>query len=238
MTDYKIAGSCGKGMGIIENKVKSWADIVKKLTHHVEVAQKENAGFFVGGAFSDDVRVDEDLLCRSLLTLDIDKYKSTIDDLEFDLDLMGLGAFVAYSTYSHTSDKPRVRLVLPLSRDVSRDEYRQLSRSFCESYDPSIYDECSYKPNQFMFYPSCAVGGERWALSGEGVALDVDKFLIKSVFDDVVIDESDDDDFTHDLPLNMSDDEVNGLLFAYEAEPLEYDDWLKVGQALHHQYIG
>jgi len=235
---YKIALSCGRGMGIIENKVKSWADIVKKLTHHVEVAEKEKAGFFVGGAFSDDVRVDEDLLCRSLLTLDIDKYTGTIDDLEFDLDLMGLGAFVAYSTYSHTSDKPRVRLVLPLSRDVSRDEYRQLSRSFCESYDPSIYDECSYKPNQFMFYPSCAVGGERWALSGEGAALDVDKFLIKSVFDDVVIDESDDDDFTHDLPLNMSDDEVNGLLFAYEAEPLEYDDWLKVGQALHHQYMG
>ena len=75
-------------------------------------------------------------------------------------------------------------------------------------------------------------------MSGEGAALDVDKFLIKSVFDDVVIDESDDDDFTHDLPLNMSDDEVNGLLFAYEAESLEYDDWLKVGQALHHQYLG
>ena len=245
MTDYKIAVSCGKGMGIIENKVKSWADIVKKLTHHVEVAQKENAGFFVGGAFSDDVRVDEDLLCRSLLTLDIDKYKSTIDDLEFDLDLMGLGAFVAYSTYSHTSDKPRVRLVLPLSRDVSRDEYRQLSRSFCESYDPSIYDECSYKPNQFMFYPSCAVGGERWALSGEGVALDVDTFLFGggvSVFDNVTVDDDDssddDEDFTRDLPLNMSDDEVKGLLFAYGAQGLEYDAWLKVGQALHHQYQG
>jgi len=241
MTDYKIAVSCGKGMGIIENKVKSWADIVKKLTHHVEVAQKENAGFFVGGAFSDDVRVDEDLLCRSLLTLDIDKYTGTIDDLEFDLDLMVLGAFVAYSTHSHTSDKPRVRLVLPLSRDVSRDEYRQLSRSFCESYDPSIYDKCSYKPNQFMFYPSCAVGGERWALSGEGAAVDVDKFLAMgggaSVFDNVTI-EDDDEDFTRDLPLNMSDDEVNGLLFAYQAQGLEYDDWLKVGQALHHQYQG
>ena len=243
MTDYKIAVSCGKGMGIIENKVKSWADIVKKLTHHVEVAEKEKAGFFVGGAFCDDVRVDEYLLCRSLLTLDIDKYKSTIDDLEFDLDLMGLGAFVAYSTHSHTSDKPRVRLVLPLSRDVSRDEYRQLSRSFCESYDPSIYDKCSYKPNQFMFYPSCAVGGERWALSGEGAAVDVDKFLAiddggASVFDNVTIEDDDDEDFTRDLPLNMSDDEVNGLLFAYQAQGLEYDTWLKVGQALHHQYQG
>ena len=55
---------------------------------------------------------------------------------------------------------------------------------------------------------------------------------------DVVSDESDDDDFTRDLPLNMSDDEVKGLLFAYPAEPLAYDDWLKVGQALHHQYKG
>ena len=36
----------------------------------------------------------------------------------------------------------------------------------------------------------------------------------------------------------MSDDEVKGLLFAYPAEPLSYDDWLKVGQALHHQYMG
>ena len=33
-------------------------------------------------------------------------------------------------------------------------------------------------------------------------------------------------DFTRDLPLNMSDDEVKGLLFAYPAEPLAYDDWL------------
>lgn len=173
MNKYKMAVSCGRGMGIVKNTTKTWGDIVKKLSAHVELDNKEKAGFFVGGAFSGEHRVDEDLICRSLLTLDIDKYTGTIDDLEFDLDLMGLGAFVAYSTYSHTSDKPRVRLVLPLSRDVSRDEYRQLSRSFCESYYPSIYDECSYKPNQFMFYPSCAVGGERWALSGEGDAVNV-----------------------------------------------------------------
>ena len=37
----------------------------------------------------------------------------------------------------------------------------------------------------------------------------------------------------------MSDDEVKGLLLAYGASGLEYDDdWLKVGQALHHQYQG
>ena len=24
------------------------------------------------------------------------------------------------------------------------------------------FDECSFKPNQFMFYPSCAVGADKW----------------------------------------------------------------------------
>ena len=53
-----------------------------------------------------------------------------------------------------------------------------------------------------------------------------------------VLEDDDEEDFTRDLPLNMSDDEVKGLLLAYGASGLEYDDWLKVGQALHHQYQG
>ena len=238
-----MAVSCGRGMGIVKNTSKTWGDIVKKLSTHVELDDKEKAGFFVGGEFSSEKRKDEFLVCRSLLTLDIDKYTGTIVDLEFDLDLLGLGAFVAYSTHSHANNAPRVRLVLPLSREVSGVEYRAISEAFCASHDVFTFDECSFKPNQFMFYPSCAVGADKWVMVGDGDAVNVDLFLGGGVIDspcvfDVVSDESDDDDFTRDLPLNMSDDDVKGLLFAYPAEPLAYDDWLKVGQALHHQYMG
>ena len=239
MNKYKIAVSCGKGMGIVKNTTKTWGDIVKKLSTHVELDNKEKAGFFVGGAFSGEHRVDEDLICRSLLTLDIDEYQGgDIDDLSFDLELSGLGAFVAYSTHRHVNNVPRVRLVLPLSREVSGDEYRVISQVFCKTLTLFKFDPCSFKPNQFMFYPCCPVGGDIWVMVGDGDAVNVDLFLTDKddVFD--VDDESDDDDFTRDLPLNMSDDEVKGLLFAYPAEPLAYDDWLKVGQALHHQYIG
>ena len=238
-----MAVSCGRGMGIVKNTSKTWGDIVKKLSAHVELDNKETSGFFVGGAFSGEHRVDEDLICRSLLTLDIDEYQGgDIDDLSFDLELSGLGAFVAYSTHRHVNNIPRVRLVLPLSREVSSDEYRVISQAFCKTLTLFKFDPCSFKPNQFMFYPCCPVGGARWSLSGEGAAVDVDKFLAmggggSSVFDNVTI-EDDDEDFTRDLPLNMSDDEVKGLLFAYQAQGLEYDAWLKVGQALHHQYQG
>ncbi len=239
MTDYKIALSCGRGMGIVKNTSKTWGDIVKKLSAHVELDNKEKAGFFVGGAFSGEHRVDEDLICRSLLTLDIDEYQGgDIDDLSFDLELSGLGAFVAYSTHRHVNNIPRVRLVLPLSREVSSDKYRVISQAFCKTLTLFKFDPCSFKPNQFMFYPCCPVGGDRWVMVGDGDAVNVDLFLTDKddVFD--VDDESDDDDFTRDLPLNMSDDEVKGLLFAYQAEGLEYDAWLKVGQTLHHQYQG
>ena len=178
MTDYKIALSCSRGMGIVKSISLGWSSIVSMLTTHLESDDKEKVGFFVGGEFSSEKRKDEFLVCRSMLTLDIDKYTGTIDDLEFDLDLLGLGAFVAYSTYSHTDNAPRVRLVLPLSRDVSSVEYRAISEAFCAAHDAFTFDECSHKPNQFMFLPSCPVDGARWSLSGEGAAVDVDKFCV------------------------------------------------------------
>ena len=66
----------------VKNTSKTRGAIVKKLSTHVELDDKDKAGFFVGGEFSSEKRKDEFLVCRSLLTLDIDKYTGTIVDLE------------------------------------------------------------------------------------------------------------------------------------------------------------
>ena len=59
MNKYKMAVSCGRGMGIVKNTSKTWGDIAKKLSTHVELDDKEKAGFFVGGEFSSEKRKDE-----------------------------------------------------------------------------------------------------------------------------------------------------------------------------------
>ncbi len=91
MTDYKIALSCSRGMGIVKSMSLSWPNIVSMLTTHLASDDKESVGFFVGGEFSSEKRKDEFLVCRSMLTLDIDKYTGTIDDLEFGFSICGLG---------------------------------------------------------------------------------------------------------------------------------------------------
>jgi hypothetical protein len=245
MNNYKIALNVGKGFGKVKTVLKSWPDIVAMLSHHVETNEKESVGYFVGGGFTNAHRQDVFLECRSLLTLDIDVYNDgDYDDLAFDLEMSRCGAFVAYSTYRSTSKSPRVRVVLPFSREVSGKEYRAISEAFCASMRGITFDECSHKPNQFMFLPSCPVGGsdDAWVMVNEGDVLNVDDYLkqstVVSVFDNLELSDDEDDDFTKDLPLNLTDDDINAALYAYPAEPLEYDDWLKVGQALHHQFGG
>ena len=67
-----------------------------------------------------------------------------------------------------------------------------------------------------MFYPSCAIGAVGWTMQGQGEPIDVEKYLSLGGGDIVASDEfsvlEDEEDFTRDLPLNMSDDEVKGFL--------------------------
>jgi hypothetical protein len=179
---------------------------------------------------------------------------------------MGIeGAFVSYSTYSHTADKPKIRVVIPLSRPVSGIEYRALAEKFVAGWGVEC-DSCSFKPNQLMYMPRCKFGelGNAWTMKVDGESLDVDAYLAPSATADKcsvhstpidggvsggadfdLVDDIDDDVAIQGLmlavasaPLDISDYEVSAYLDAYPALGSEYHDWLNVGMSLHHQYGG
>ena len=107
-----------------------------------------------------------------------------------------------------------------------------------------VFDECSLSLINLCFIHLVPLVLLVGLYKGQGEPVDVEKYLslggggVVASDEFSVLEDDDEEDFTRDLPLNMSDDEVKGLLLAYGASGLEYDDWLKVGQALHHQYQG
>lgn len=241
----------GVDLGVCENKEMTWEKLCSAFTTH-KVSPSKVGRYFVGGYFSGNVRRDEFLVQRTLLVLDIDDSEMTQAELEFDL-ILGLDcAFVVYSTYSHTKDAAKVRVVIPLSRGVTPVEYRELSQKFVAELGIKC-DPCSFKPNQVMYTPRCKSLDDAWSMRMDGECLDVEPLLVGS--DSGVVDvgfDLESADVSADVedavkgmlavvaaePLDISDNEVSAYLDAYPSLGSEYHDWLNVGLALHHQYRG
>ena len=118
---YRISRGNGNAANCRE-VVASWQKIVEVLSIHRAGNVKEEAGWICGGVFRNNYRNGENLLFRSLLTVDIDECSLDLDEIAFELDLMGL-SYVAYSTWRSSTDSPRFRIVCPLSRTVNSSEY-------------------------------------------------------------------------------------------------------------------
>lgn len=131
-------------------------------------------GGFVAGVLKGGRRKIDTVESRSMVALDGDRI-----DPEF---LTGYEkavpyASVLYSTHSHTAEEPRVRLVFPLARDVSPEEYVAVARYLAQGLGMDYFDECSYQPNQLMYWPSTPSNGEFVYKEAGGAWLDPDDVL-------------------------------------------------------------
>lgn len=120
-----------------------------------KLAAKDHGGF-VGGAVKDKTRDAKHILSRSMLTLDADNAEPGIVDKLKEASV----ALAVYSTHGHTPDAPRVRVIIPLTRDVTPDEYNAISRYFADSIGINQFDPVSFIPHQLMFWPSTSKDGE------------------------------------------------------------------------------
>ena len=228
----KIAIGSNETSNAITHKDVTWQQIVKKYTTH-KVTAKKGGEYVIGGGYSGNIRREEFLVGRSLLVIDIDSYDGGIDDLAFDLSMLPFG-FVAYSSYRHTSEKPRIRVIAQLARTVSPDEYRILSREVCAQMLVPIeaIDKCTFVPNQAMFAPQHPDGGEFWTMTQDGCAVSVPESIAAPV-------RRESDDFglmVAAQPLELTDVEIDAYLAAYPATETDYTSWTEMGMALAHQF--
>ena len=114
----------------------------------------KDVGGFVGGYCNNGSR--SDIAFRSILCLDADFADA---DLWPDWELLYGNAAAVYSTHKHTAEKPRLRLVVPLSRNVTPDEYQAIGRRVASTLGIDKFDDTSYQPQRMMYWPSCSRDG-------------------------------------------------------------------------------
>ena len=160
---------------IWRNEAWLWSALVEKLstvhrTHETfaeyssfskdDQSNIKDIGGFVGGYLRGGRRKPDCVMHRQVLTLDIDFASSTFwDDFTMQYDC----AAVLHSTHKHCSKSPRFRLVMPLDREVSPDEYVAIARRVSGNLNIELFDPTTFDTNRLMFWPSAASDGE-WVL--------------------------------------------------------------------------
>lgn len=130
---------------------------------------------FVGGLIRGGRRKKENVDIRSLITLDAD-YAD--EHFMFSVDLVLVCKnYVIYSTHSHRPDKPKYRLVIPVDRPMSRDEYAAVSRRLAADIGMEYFDKTTFEAHRLMYMPSCSHDAEPILEEFKGDTVTVDRVL-------------------------------------------------------------
>lgn len=172
------------------NEKTTWSAFLDRLTHftctgetaetyqNMTKAQKgivKDIGGFVGAYLKDGIRQKAHVVEKTLITLDMDNapkdYKERIEKI------LSCLAHAVYSTHSHTSEKPRLRIVIPMTKPISPDAYMAVARRIAADIDIDFFDQTTFAPERLMFWPSCPRGVEPVSYSVDAPILDPDDVL-------------------------------------------------------------
>lgn len=196
MTDKTIRIATGKSRNakIWKNEEVTWGAFLEKLKEpyktgetigeyqNMTVAQKaavKDVGGFFGGYLKNGQRKAQNVTKKSILTLDADFAEDCFCD---NLAMLFDWACCIHSTHSHTPEKQRYRLIIPLTREVTPDEYQAIARKVTSEIGIDMFDDSTYQANRLMYWPSISDDGEYIYRVIEGKWLDPDKLL--ATYDD------------------------------------------------------
>lgn len=174
---------------IWKNTKLEWSELVQRLSeeHKTTETFKEyiastkdeqskikDVGGYVGGYLRAGRRKPANVVHRQLLTLDID-----FAHLDFweDYQLLYGNAAILHSTHKHHESSPRFRLVMPVNREVTPDEYIAIARQVAGTLDIDLFDNTTFETNRLMFWPSNPKDIDYYFRFQDGPWLDADEVL-------------------------------------------------------------
>lgn len=176
-----------------KNQPILWSELTERLrvatrTHETLLeyrdmpkAQKDDTkdvGGFVGGVLDSPRRIAAAVKSRQLITLDMDNL-TAMDDPWSVFELTFGCAAAVYGTHSYTAKAPRIRIIIPLSRPVTIDEYEAIARRVAGDLGIDYCDDTTFEPSRLMYWPSVSIDADYYFHISDGPWLDADEQLAR-----------------------------------------------------------
>lgn len=187
--NLSIAVGLNVSSKVWKNTKTTWSNLVQKLATPVVTAETykrfmsatkeeqskiKDVGGFVGGFLTNGRRDKANVLYRQLITLDID---FSHENFWWDFTILFDCAAVIHSTHKSCPEKPRHRLIIPLDREVSQEEYQAIARKVAGDLNIDLFDQSTFDVNRLMFWPSVSSDMEYYFEFQDGPFLEADYIL-------------------------------------------------------------
>lgn len=137
----------------------------------------KDVGGFVGGTLSGPRRKANNVTGRDIITLDLDNIPAGgKDDVLRRVDALGCG-YCVYSTRKHQPAAPRLRVLVPLDRTVTADEYEPVARKIAAYIGLEFVDPSTFEASRLMYWPSCCADSEYVYIVGDKSFVSADGIL-------------------------------------------------------------
>lgn len=115
----------------------------------------KDVGGFMAGTLSGPRRKANNVTGRDVITLDLDNIPpGGTEDVLRRVEGLSCG-YCIYSTRKHSPAAPRLRVLLPLDRTASADEYEPIARKMAEHIGLELCDPTTFEVSRLMYWPSC-----------------------------------------------------------------------------------
>lgn len=142
-----------------------------------EQDDKKDIGGFVAGSLSGPRRKAGSVTGRDAITLDFDNISpGGTDDVIKRVEGLGCG-YCIYSTRKHAPANPRLRILLPLDRTATADEYEPCARYMAACIGIEFADPTTFEATRLMYWPSCCADSEYVFIYGDKPMLSVNGLL-------------------------------------------------------------
>ena len=137
----------------------------------------KDIGGFVAGSLQGVRRKAGAVTGRDLITLDFDNIPpGGTEEIVKRTAALGCG-YCIYSTRKHSPAQPRLRLLFPLDRTASADEYEPVARYMAEKVGLEFADPTTFEAVRMMYWPSCCADSEYVFVYEDKPMLDVSAVL-------------------------------------------------------------